>query len=418
MLVKIGGMAAAFAVSIILGRTIGPEGLGIINLANRIVAIVLILAMLGMNNVVLKEIAIAFEQKDWQHVANTIYTALRINIPLALLFSLLFILLTPWLVENFFHEPALKIPLIIALAVVVPQVLSRIFASGVNGFRKIWQSNLVSDTLSSGVVAIGLVVLLLLKIEITVINVAILFAIARVTVTLAVGRYWKHLFSFSGKLTPQTRPMLKVALPLLIVTSTSMIAASADTVMLGWLSTAREVGFYSVAARLGLLTNFFLAISISTLSPKIASLYAEKKIFELQNMVQRITKGLGIIGLLSIIVFIIVGKLLLSIWGDEFTVAYFPLVIIAFGQFINVATGATGVILIMTGYEKTIGYITILSALMNLILNYCLIPKYGAVGAAIATAATVTIENIIKVIVVNKKLGILTIPVTSKLKFY
>ncbi len=414
MVVKITGMAAAFAVSIILGRTIGPEGLGIVNLANQVVAIVLILGMLGMNNVILKEVAIAYERKDWQHVANTMFTAFRINIPLALIFSVGFILLTPWLTENFFNEPQLKVPLIIALAVIVPQVVSRIFASGVNGFRKIWQSSLVNDTLSSGVVALGLVVLLLLKIEITVINVAILYAVGRVTVTFAVGTYWKHLFNFIGKRTPQSRSMLKVAFPLLVVSATTTIASNADTLMLGWLSDTREVGFYSVAARLGLLTSFFHMLTVSTLTPKIAALFEQNKKAELQTMVQQVTKGLGFIGLASIFVFYFGGNLFLQFWGKEFTKAYWPLIVIAIGQFFNIGTGATGVILIMTGYEKIVGYITVTTLIMNLVLNYILIPQLGATGAALATASSMTLENIVKLIVVYRKTGIITIPLIPK----
>lgn len=410
MVVKIGGMMATFTVSIILGRSIGPEGLGIINLANRVVTIALILSLLGMNNVVLKEVAIAYERKNWQHIADTIYTALYINVPLAFLFSILFIFLTPWLTNYFFHEPALKIPLIIAITVMVPQVLSRIFASGVNGFRKIWQSNLVNDTLSSGIVAIGLVVLLLLKIEITITLVAILYGIGRLSVTFTIGLYWKNLFHFKEKRFLQIRPMLNVAFPLLIVASTTLIATNADTVMLGWLSTSKEVGLYSVAARLGLLTNFFLAISISTLSPKIASLYAEKKMNDLEKMIQQITKGLFYLGIGTIITYLFAGKYILNIWGDEFVTSYWVLIIITIGQFFNISTGSTGIFLMMTGHEKTIGKITFLSALINLTLNFILIPNFGAIGAAISTASTVTTENILKVIIVKRKTGILTIP--------
>jgi O-antigen/teichoic acid export membrane protein len=414
LIVKIGGLIAAFTISIILGRTIGPEGLGIINLSNRVIAIVLIFSMAGMNNVLLKEIAISYERKDWQHIANVIYTALRINLPLALVFSLVFILLTPWLTVHLFNEPSLKTPLIIVLLVVVPQTLSGIFASGINGYRKIWQSNLVNDTLSAGIVALGLLVLLLFKIEITVINVAILYAIGRVSVTTAMWLYWSHLFQFKGKRTMQTRSMMKVALPLLLVSATTMIASNADTLMLGWLSNMSEVGFYSVAASLGLFTIFFHVLTISTLTPKIAVLYGKNKTAELQKMLQQVTKGLIFIGLAGVIVFVLGGKYILNLWGNEFTVAYLPLVIISVGQFFNIATGATGIVLIMTGHEKIIGKITFLSAIINLILNYFLIPIYGALGAAIATGSTVTVENIIKVIVVKQKTGILTVPFLNK----
>lgn len=410
IIVKVLGLAAGFGTSIILGRTIGPEGLGVINLSTKVVTLIMIFASLGMDNVVRKEVAIAFERKDWQHVANTIFTALRINIPIALSISLILIFFTPWLTENFFEDPRLEIPLIIYLAVMVPQVISKIFASGINGFRKIWQSNLVDATLSSVITLLGLGILLLLDIEITIINAAILYAIGRISVTFTVGLYWRRLFQFKGSKTLQSKPMLKVALPLLLVTSTSVIAASADTIMLGWLSSTKEVGLYSVALRLGLLSNIFLMISVSTLAPKIASLYAEKKKKELEKMIQQVTKGLFILGLAVLVGYVLLGKFILNFWGDEFVTSYAILIIITMGQFVNVSTGSTGVILMMTGFEKNLSRITLTALALNIILNLILIPHYGAAGAAIATTSTVILENILKVILVRTKTGISTIP--------
>lgn len=414
VLVKIGGLTAALTISIILGRTIGPEGLGIINLVNKLVGILVIIALLGMNNVVLKEIAIGYERKNWQHIADSIYTALSITIPLALVLSLMFILITPWLTNDFFDEPRLKAPFIIASAVMIFQVFSKTLTSGVNGFRKVWQSNLLNESLSFLIIALGLVLLLLFNIEITIINVVILYAIGRVSVFLVVSLYWKHLFRFSGKVQSKSKKMLKVALPLLIVSSTNIIAANADTIMLGWLSSSREVGFYSVAAQLGLLTNFFLAISISSLSPKIASLFADNKKKELEIMIQQVTKGLFFLGIGTILIYFLSGKYILNLWGDEFIASYWVLIIITAGQFFNISTGSTGVFLMMTGHEKVIGNITLISVITNLILNYSLIPYYGAIGAAFATAITVTLENIIKVIVVKKKTGVMTVPFLNK----
>jgi O-antigen/teichoic acid export membrane protein len=414
LIVKIGGLAAGFIISIILGQTIGPEGLGIINLSNRIVSIVLILSLLGMNNVILKEIAIAYQRKDWQHVADSIFTSLWLNLPIALVLSLFFILIAPWASLHIFNDPDLTVPLIIVLAVVVPQVFTQIHASAINGFRKIWQSNLVNETLSLLVTASGLVLLTLLNIEITIINVAVIYAASRLTVTLTVSLYWHRLFRFTGKRSLQIRPMLIVGLPLMIVSATTLIANNADIVMIGWLSTTREVGFYSVASKLGLLTSFFHLLTASALAPKIASLNSENKKKEMQTMVQQITKGLIIIGIISLIIFAAAGNYILRIWGDSFTVAYWPLIVISAGQFFNISTGVTGIILIMTGYEKLVGYVTLSSALINIALNLILIPSYGALGAAIATASTVTVENVIKFFIVKSKVGILTIPGLTK----
>lgn len=416
MLVKVLGMLAGFIVSIILGRTIGPEGLGIISLAERVVGILLILAMLGMNNVILKEVSIAYELKQWRRIGNVIYTALRINIPVTLILSAFVILISPWLANEVFKEPQVELPLIISAAIAIPQVYSRIMAAGINGYRKIWQSQLVNNTLSVVFTALCLGILLLFNVEITVIRVVIIYAIGRIFVAVTMGVYWNRLFRFKSERSMDARAMLKVALPLLIVASAGMVAANADTLMLGWLSSTEEIGLYSVAARLGLLTNVFLAIAISTLSPKIAALYAERKLQALEKMIQETTKGLFFIGIITFILYWAFGKYILSLWGDDFIDSYWILIIIAIGQLFNISTGSTGVFLIMTRHEKVIGLITFISASINIILNLILIPKYGAIGAAAATGSTVIIENIVKVVIVKRKTGILTIPFFSRTK--
>jgi O-antigen/teichoic acid export membrane protein len=179
--------------------------------------------------------------------------------------------------------------------------------------------------------------------------------------------------------------------------------------MLGLLSNSREIGFYSVAAKLGTLTSFFHLISISSLTPKIASLFHENKLKELETMVQQVTKGLGAIGVLSVLIYFFLGNQILSLWGTEFKEAYWILIIIAFGQLVNLGTGATGMILQMTNNERALGYLTLSTAILNVSLNYVLVPLYGGLGASIATAMTLILQNVIQIILVKKKLGILTI---------
>ena len=373
-------------------------------------AFVLILGMLGMDNVIRKEIAIAFERKDWPHIRNVIFTSLRINLPIAFGLSLGLIFLSPWLAETVFNEPKIKIPLIIFSALLIPQMLSRIFAAGINGFRKVWQSNLVNDTLSSAVVAVGLILMFFTNIEINLLNVALLYGVGRLFVTIAVGSYWHHLFRYEGKRFMLSGPMLKVALPLLLVTSTNLIAANSDVFMLGLLSDLNQVGLYSVASRLGLLSNFFFIVTVSTLTPKIASLYADKKLVELEKMIQQVTKGLFFIGLATVMIYFFFGEFILNFWGSKFLTSYWILIIITLGQFFNISTGCTGILLMMTGHEKVLGRISLFTLVLNIILNLLLIPYYGAIGAAVTTTTTIILENIIKVILVKNRIGLSTIP--------
>ena len=317
LLVKMIGLIAGFVISIFLGRTIGPEGLGIINLSSRIIDLILVFTLFGMDNVVRKETAIAFERKDWPHIRNVIFTSLRINLPIAFGLSLGLIFLSPWLAETVFNEPKIKIPLIIFSALLIPQMLSRIFAAGINGFRKVWQSNLVNDTLSSAVVAVGLILMFFTNIEINLLNVALLYGVGRLFVTIAVGSYWHHLFRYEGKRFMLSGPMLKVALPLLLVTSTNLIAANSDVFMLGLLSDLNQVGLYSVASRLGLLSNFFFYCYCFYVNAKNSQFVCRQEISGIRKNDTTSNQRIIFIGLATVMIYFFFGEFILNFWGKQ-----------------------------------------------------------------------------------------------------
>ena len=416
MIVKIIGMAAGLVVSIFLGRSLGAEGFGVIDLANRIISILLILTMFGMDNVIVKNIAIAHEREDKKHINDTIYTSSRINGSIAIIVAIIGVLLANRIANGIFNIPQLKMPLIIFLCVIVPQTFSRILAAGLIGVRKIWQSNLVDLTLSIWIVGVGLVVLSLFKIEINVVNIAILYAIGRLSTTTAIFFYWKKHFIYSGKKKWLGNSMMKMAVPLVFVSATSIITANVSSIMLGWLTDAKEVGLFGVAARIALLMSFFLQITNSSISPKLASLFADNRINEMSKMVKQVTGGLIIIASLFLIAIILGGKYILNLWGSEFTEAYSILVILVVGQFMNVSTGSVSHLLVMCGYEKTHSYISAFSVVLNILLNIILITHWGAIGAAIATTFVIILENLIKLYIVKKKVGIMTIPTKFNFK--
>jgi len=147
----------------------------------------------------------------------------------------------------------------------------------------------------------------------------------------------------------------------------------------------------------------------ATVAPKIASLYEQSKIPELEKMIHRVTSGLFVIGLLTLVTYVLLGKYILTIWGNEFKQAYWILVILSTGQFINLGTGAVGLLLVMTGHERIQSRISLTFVLFNLLLNYFMIRLYGATGAAIATAITTAGDNITRMVAAKIKIGISTI---------
>lgn len=411
--VKISGMIVAMVVSIYLGRTLGADGLGIINLSNRIISLALVFCLLGVRQALIKEVAIGNSKSDGRHIKAYMRAAYWINGGITLIVTCIFLLLTPWLSEEVFDEPSLKIPLAIAALVMVPQVFSRIFSSGLIGLKKIWQSSLIEDTLSMVFIAVVLFLMWWMNYQITVISVAIAYAIGRTLVSIIISIYWKNLVLFNEKTKIQFRSLLKTSLPLLLVSATSVVTSNADILMLGFFKNAEAVGLYSIASRLALITIFVLAITNSTVSPKIAVLFREGRIKELEKMLQKVTTVLLMIGLGQLLVYLFFGKAILGLWGSEFINAYWVLIILNIGLLFNLSTGVVGSVLAMSGKEKILGIATSIAMVANVILNFFLIQHFGAEGAAIASAATVLGVNIYIVHVIKRDIGIFLIPFTK-----
>lgn len=411
LFVRVNGRIVSLLISLYIGRVLGTEGLGIISLSNNVITILLVVTTIGLPNVLIKNISIGINDKNWKAILSNNFTGLILAGSIALFVTIIGILSSEYVAVGLFHSANLIFPLKISFGVLIPQTLSRIYASSLIGLGKVWQGNLVNETLSSWIVGVGLLVLYLFDVGLDLDLVIIIYAVGRICVTICMGSYWYSLTSGnSGSWQFIQRQMMKMALPLLLVSSTSVIASNADSVMLGWLSDMNEVGLYTVAAKVALLVSFVLSISNNAIGPKLASMYSENRIQELEKMVQKVTAGLIAIGLIVVLSFCLGGKAIMSLWGAEFVDAYMVLLILGIGQFFNISTGCSGMLLIMCGYEKLHGYLSVGFVLLNLVLNYFLIVRFGAVGAASATAITTIGENLFKVILAKRNVGVLSIP--------
>lgn len=406
IIVKAFGMIIGFAVSIYVARNIGAEGVGVLALSNKIIQLLITLGLLGMTQIIIKEVAIAYNKNNFQHVKNVMNTAYWISGSITFVISIILILISPWLANVVFDEPRLKYPLIVFAIVLLPQVMSRIFSSGLIGYKKIWQSNLVQNTLSVFVTAIVLLFLWVLNFKLNVNNVALSYALGRITVTLIVGIYWLSLNKYDYKAEWIGKRIIKTSLPLFLVAVSGVIINQFDVLILGLVGGSEEVGLYSVASRLSLLTIIFLQVANSSISPKIAALYSENKKKELELMIQKTTKILAFLGLVPLVIFILFGSNILYIWGSGFDKAYFILLILSIGQFINTASGSVGKILIMSGNEVLESKITIFFASWGIIQSLIMGCIFGIYGVAISQAINISAINIVKAFYIYKKLKI------------
>jgi O-antigen/teichoic acid export membrane protein len=102
---------------------------------------------------------------------------------------------------------------------------------------------------------------------------------------------------------------------------------------------------------------------------------------------------------------------LMRLFGAEFAEGAALLQILAVGQFINAITGSVGFLLIMSGHERDMRNVTLISGFSAMFLAWFLTAQFGIIGAATGTAIAVATQNLLAVYFVKKRLGFNTLAV-------
>lgn len=214
--------------------------------------------------------------------------------------------------------------------------------------------------------------------------------------------------------------ILKISSPMLLTSLMHIVIAETDIIMLGVMASVADVGVYSITFKIAVLSSFFLSTFNMVVAPKFSQLYHSGESEALKVMAKNIARLVVISSLPLIIIFVVCGKNILGFFGDEFIYGYTALLILLFGQLINIFSGSVGFFLNMTGHQINFNYMVTLGAILNVVLNYILIPKYGIEGAAFASMVSLSLWNIIASIYTKKEFGFYVgyIPFLSKGKSY
>jgi O-antigen/teichoic acid export membrane protein len=144
--------------------------------------------------------------------------------------------------------------------------------------------------------------------------------------------------------------------------------------------------------------------------PLISSIHDSGNLDELRKMVSESTRWILSMALPIILILSLEGEYILKyVYGPQFTAGYVPLLILVIGQLIKSCAGLIGVVLQMTGEHKMYMKITIIGGIINIILNIVLVPRFGMIGAAIATAFCLSMVDIICIFIIHRKLSVLTL---------
>jgi O-antigen/teichoic acid export membrane protein len=176
--------------------------------------------------------------------------------------------------------------------------------------------------------------------------------------------------------------------------------------MLGIFRSEAEVGYYSIAVKLAMLTAFILKAVITVAAPKFSNLFYSDKIDELFYVAKKSAKLIFWTTVPILLSLIVLGKSIITLlYGSNFIVAYWAMIILIIGNFVTSISGPTAMFMNMTENHKIFRNIIFISALTNIGLSILLIPDFGICGAAVSSMASLVLWSIITLFYIKMKYG-------------
>ena len=389
----------AFIFTIILTKTLTPNDVGVFLYQLTIVSIAAVFSRVGLEAIMVKNVSI--NNKNILESTSHAYLIIIINLIVSLLISIIFYMISDYIFKD---ESLVSFKLFIFS--IVPMVINFMMGELAKGKKSPKVATLI-QVIIAPLIFIFIILTSSESLNLTAVVGSYLQSTVIgffISAMIVLYKFSHELDSFKVKLI-KIKHLLLTGLPLLIATSLGLIIAWSDTIIIGAYSTYEDVAIYSIAVKISLIMTLVLMAVNSIVAPKYAQLYAENKIDLLAAMAQKASSILTIIALTSFVVLLILSSYLLQFFGEEYMGAAYLLYVLLIGQLVNVSTGSVSLLLNMTGHQKILMKISIISAVINIVLNILFFYFWGLIGVAIATTFTIALSNILQMYQVKKYLG-------------
>ncbi len=186
------------------------------------------------------------------------------------------------------------------------------------------------------------------------------------------------------------------SLPLLTTDLVQVVMHSSNTLMLGYFYSAEEVALYRVIIPLAHVNTIVFASFGLLYTPMAARLFARNDYSGISKNYWQTAVWLAVLSFpVFALTFISAKPLTLLLYGDRYAESWIYLQIMVGAYYFHVLLGFNSLTLAVLGKVRYVVVINIIALIINLILNYIFITRYGALGAAIGTCASMVCHNLL-----------------------
>lgn len=184
----------------------------------------------------------------------------------------------------------------------------------------------------------------------------------------------------------EPRKWLATALPLLAICACELALQNTDVIVIANALSPTQAGIYFAAAKtMGLIMFVYYAVG-SAMANRFAAASAQADDGALRAHVREAVRWTFWPSLALGLVMLAAGRPLLGLFGAQFADGYPVMCVLVLAFLARAAIGPVDFLLNMTGGQADCARALTIAALLNLVLNLLLVPRFGIIGAASAVS--------------------------------
>lgn len=376
-----------------LSRVLGPAQLGVYSYVNSITSIIMAVGLIGLNGYGYRQIA--YVRDDKEHLSKTFLEIFSLRVILMIVFTIIYI---PLIMYSQY-----RIYFIIQYTLIAIQYieLSWIFI-GLEDLRVVIFRNSFAKIFT----LVGIFVFIKDENDLWkyFLIISLGKAVTAISAYVFVKRYitWVE-FEFKNVF-KHILPSLKLLMPQIA----ALIYLQFDKVMIEWLSTTEQVGFYDQAEKFIQLPLAIITALSSVMLPRLANLFINKQTDKIEYYVKKTITFALFLSLPMVAAFITISETLIPWYlGEEYMYVAYIMIVLSPLTMLNSLIDVSGnQYLTATNQIKVLNISNCLGALVNVVLNLVLIPLYAGIGAAISTVTCLLMVCTIQYSFLNKQIKI------------
>lgn len=381
---KIAQMVISFIVSILTARYLGPSNYGLIGYASAFVVFFSSLCTLGINSVIIKDFV---DNPDEQ--GEAIGSAILLRAVSSFLSAVMVVGIVGIVDRN---EPTT----IIVTALCSLGLVFQIFDTVNYWFQSQYKSKITSiATFLAYIIVSGYKILLLIfgaNVKWFALATSVDYIAVAVFLLLAYKKHGGQRFNFTKR---KARQLLSSSYHYILSGMMIAVYAQTDKFMLKQMLDETVVGYYSTAVTVCTMWCFVLQAVIDSIYPTILTLHGKDKIaFDRKN--RQLYAITFYMSLAVSVLFMFFGTPVIKIlYGEAYLPAVNVLKIVTWYTAFSYLGVARNAWIVAERKQKYLKYIYTVAALLNVIINFALIPVMGAEGAALASLITQVLTSIV-----------------------